>query len=165
MQREPVRSPSTRGLDSPQTFLYVQCTFKPLESEMLKMLSTVENLTETLELLKNIDLNDIDSAALVPLANAIKNIGAFGVAVHAQIELRAIANNQPVPGVAVKDAIVHRKWHDQTAAEELAQEAFGDKAFSRTLLSPAGIEKLGPDGKAFVAVASYKPEAGKKVVY
>jgi hypothetical protein len=65
----------------------------------------------------------------------------------------------------VKDCIVHRKWHDQEAAEQLAQETFGDKAFTRSLLSPAGIEKLGADGKAFVAVASFKPDAGKKVVY
>lgn len=132
---------------------------------MLKMLSTVENLTETLELLKHLDLNDIDSAALVPLANAIKNIGAFGAAIHAQIELRALGNNELLPGVVVKDCIVHRKWHDQEAAEQLAQETFGDKAFTRSLLSPAGIEKLGADGKAFVAVASFKPDAGKKVVY
>lgn len=33
------------------------------------------------------------------------------------------------------------------------------------MLSPAGIEKLGELGKTFVAVASYKPEAGKRVVY
>jgi len=122
-------------------------------------------LADVLEVLKGVRLDRAEAANLVPLANAVKAIAAYGVAVHAQIEVRALTNNEPVPGVAVKDAIVHRKWHDQTAAEELAQEAFGDKAFTRALLSPAGIEKLGPDGKAFVAVASYKPEAGKKVVY
>lgn len=132
---------------------------------MLKMLSTIENLTETLDLLKNLNLEDMDSTALVPLAHAIKNIGAFGAAIHAQIELRAVVNNQPIPGVSVQPCVVHRKWHDQAAAEQLAQETFGDKAFIRSLLSPAGIEKLGADGKTFVAVASYKPEAGKKVVY
>jgi hypothetical protein len=130
---------------------------------------TATNATEMLEqlvgVLKSVDLDSVDAAELVPLVNALKAIGAYTTAVHAQIEVRALTNNQPVPGVAVKDVIVHRRWHDQEAAEQLAHEQFGDKAFSRTLLSPAGIEKLGADGKAFVAVASFKPEAGKKVVY
>lgn len=86
-------------------------------------------------------------------------------ALDAQIQLRAIANGQDVPGVAVKDAIVHRRWHDDEAAAQLAQEQFGDKAFKRSLLSPAQMEKLGDAGKQFVAVASFKPEAGKRVVY
>lgn len=115
--------------------------------------------------LKALDASHIASTALVPLVKSVQDVAMYAAAIHAQIELRAIANNELLPGVVVKDAIVHRRWHDQTAAEELAQETFGDKAFSRTLLSPAGIEKLGADGKAFVAVASFKPEAGKKVVY
>jgi hypothetical protein len=128
--------------------------------------ATVKAVLDTaLELCKGLNLDSVDAAELVPLVNALKAIGAYTTAVHAQIEVRALTNNQPVPGVAVKDAIVHRKWHDQEAAEQLAQKQFGDKAFSRTLLSPAGIEKLGADGKAFVAVASFKPDAGKKVVY
>jgi hypothetical protein len=128
--------------------------------------ATVKAVLDTaLELCKGLNLDSVGAAELVPLVSALKAIGAYTTAVHAQIEVRALTNNQPVPGVAVKDAIVHRRWHDQEAAEQLAQEQFGDKAFSRTLLSPAGIEKLGADGKAFVAVASFKPNAGKKVVY
>jgi hypothetical protein len=126
------------------------------------------NATEMLEqlvgVLKSIDLDVVEAGNLVPLAHALKNIGAFGVAVHAQIETRAIANGISIPGAAVKDAIVHRAWHDQTAAEELAREQFGNAAFTCALKSPAQIEKL-DGGDVFVAVAAYKPPAGKKVVY
>lgn len=132
---------------------------------MLKMQSTIENLTETLELLKNIDLKDIDSGALVPLVKAAQAIGAFSAAVDAQIQERALILNELIPGVLVKDQVKHRQWSDKETAAQLAQEKFGDKAFKRELLSPAGIEKLGPEGKALVAVASFKPEAGKVAVY
>ena len=68
-------------------------------------------------------------------------------------------------GVVVKDSVVHRRWSDPEVAAQLAQETIGDKAFKRELLSPAQMEKLGDEGKSFVAVASFKPEAGKRVVY
>ena len=68
-------------------------------------------------------------------------------------------------GLLVKDAVKHRQWHDEETVAALAQEQFGDKAFTRKLLSPAGIEKLGAEGKALVAIASYKPEGGKVAVY
>lgn len=124
----------------------------------------VEALNALVEEFKALDAANIDDTALVPLANAVKAVGAYGAAVHGQIELRAITNGTPVPGAAVQDAVVHRKWHDQKAAEELAQEQFGDQAFTRALKSPAQIEKL-EGGKTFVAVASFKPDAPKKVVY
>lgn len=123
------------------------------------------DLERVLARLKAIDAAAIESANLVPMIKAVQSIGAYSSAIDAQIQARAIGNNELIAGVVVKDAIVHRKWHDQKAAEELAQEQFGDKAFTRSLLSPAGIEKLGTEGKTFVAVASYKPEAGKRVVY
>ena len=123
------------------------------------------DLERVLAKLKAIDAAAIESANLVPMIKAVQSIGAYSSAIDAQIQARAIGNNELIAGVVVKDAVVHRKWHDQTAAEQLAQETFGDKAFSRTLLSPAGIEKLGADGKTFVAMASFKPEAGKRVVY
>lgn len=114
--------------------------------------------------LRAIDWAAAPAESLVPLALSLKATCDHAGMVHGQIELRAIANNTPVPGAAVKDMVVHRKWHHQEAAEQLAQEQFGDAAFSRTLKSPAQMEKL-PGGDAFVAVASFKPEAGKRVVY
>jgi hypothetical protein len=124
-----------------------------------------EDLQRVLAKLQALDAEKIESANLVPMVKAVQSIGAFAAAVDAQIQARAIGNSELIPGVVVKDAVVHRRWHDPETAAELAQEALGDKAFKRELLSPAGIEKLGDAGKTFVAVASYKPEAGKKVVY
>lgn len=123
------------------------------------------DLQSVLEKLLALDAGTVESANLVPMVKAVQSIGTYQAALDAQIQARAIANGELIPGVVVKDIVTHRKWHDQQAAEELAQEQFGDKAFTRSLLSPAGMEKLGADGKNFVAVASYKPEAGKKVVY
>lgn len=123
-------------------------------------------LGTAIEHLKLIDLDKLDSAALVPLIKQVQDICAFSAAIHAQIELRALANGEMLPGVVIKPVIAHRRWNDPEVAAELAREAFGDKAFSTpALLSPAGIEKLGKTGKTFVAMASFKPEAGKKVVY
>lgn len=122
-------------------------------------------LADAFEQLRALDLTDAAGANLVPLAKLAKDVGSYVAALDAQIKLRAEAGNL-VPGAALKDEIKHRQWHDNEAAAELAREEFGADAFSKpALLSPAQIEKLGPKGKAFVAVASYKPEAGKRVVY
>jgi hypothetical protein len=123
-------------------------------------------LTAALDMLKGVDLATYDVAEFVPLVRAVKDIGAFGATVHIEIERRVLANGEMLPGVSTKDEVKHRQWHDIDAATQLAREEFGDDAFSKpALMSPAQIEKLGPKGKQFVAVASYKPEAGKKVVY
>lgn len=122
------------------------------------------DLEAVLAKLQAISAEQIESANLVPMIKAVQSIGAYSAAIDAQIQARAIGNGELIAGVVVKDAIVHRKWHDQEAAEQLAQEQFGDKAFDRKLKSPAQFEKL-PGGDTFVAVASFKPEAGKRVVY
>lgn len=123
------------------------------------------DLQDVLAKLQAIDAAQIESANLVPMMKAVQGIGAFSAAIDAQLQARAIGNGELVPGVVVKDAIVHRKWHDEEVAAQLAQEQLGDAAFSRKLLSPAQMEKLSDAGKALVAVASFKPEAGKRLVY
>lgn len=110
-----------------------------------------------------IDWNDVPAESLVPAALSLKAAADHVALVQGQIELRAIANGVSVPGVAVKDAVTQRRWHDCGTASELAYAQFGLKAF--TLNSPAALEKLGDEGSALVAVASYKPPAGKRVVY
>jgi len=124
-----------------------------------------DTLQTALAQLQAINADAIESANLVPMVKAVQAIGAFQAAIDAQIQARAIGNGELIPGVVVKDSVVHRRWSDPEVAAQLAQETIGDKAFSRTLLSPAQMEKLGDDGKSFVAVASFKPEAGKCVVY
>ena len=131
------------------------------------MTNTAHNILATaIESLKGIDLTKIDSAQLVPLIKQVQDICSFNAAIHAQIEARAIGNGELIPGVVVKDATVHRRWSDPEAAAELAREQIGDKAFTKPeLISPAQMEKLGELGKAFVSLSSFKPEAGKKIVY
>jgi len=128
-------------------------------------LDALISLAGTLEILKAVDLERVAPANLVPLVKAVKDVAAFAAALDAQIQMRAVTNGELLPGVMLKDEVKHRVWVDKEAAEQLAQETFGDKAFKRELLSPAQIEKLGPEGKGFVALASIKPPAGKKAVY
>jgi hypothetical protein len=123
------------------------------------------DLESVLAKLQAINADAIESANLVPMVKAVQAIGAFQAAIDAQIQARAIGNGELIPGVVVKDSVVHRRWSDPETAAQLAQETLGDKAFKRELLSPAQMEKLGDEGKSFVAVASFKPEAGKRVVY
>jgi hypothetical protein len=124
-----------------------------------------DTLQSALAQLQAISADAIESANLVPMVKAVQAIGAFQAAIDAQIQARAIGNGELIPGVVVKDSVVHRRWSDPETAAQLAQETLGDKAFKRELLSPAQMEKLGDEGKSFVAVASFKPEAGKRVVY
>ncbi len=125
-----------------------------------RTLPEIQNALEAiLAELRGYDFGTAPAETLVPLAAC-----DYAQLVHAKIEERAIGNGELIPGVAVKDTTVHRRWTDAEAAAQLAQEAFGDKAFSRTLLSPAQMEKL-DGGAVFVAMAAVKPPAGKKVVY
>ena len=123
------------------------------------------DLESILAKLQAISAEQIESANLVPMVKIVQSIGAYSAAIDAQIQARAIGNGELIPGVVVKDAVVHRRWSDPETAAQLAQETLGDRAFKRELLSPAQMEKLGDEGKSFVAVASFKPEAGKRVVY
>jgi len=135
-----------------------------MTSNIPELIDVYADLERVLARLQAIDAAAIESANLVPMLKAVQSIGAFQAAIDAQLQARAIGNGELIPGVVVKPAIVHRKWHDPEAAEQLAQEQFGDAAFTRALKSPAQIEKL-PNGETFVSVASYKPEAGKRLVY
>lgn len=108
-------------------------------------------------------MGEADAKALAPLAQSLKTCADFNAAVEYEI-IRRHTNGEAVPGAVVKDAVTQRKWHDDNTAAELAYASFGLKAFK--LCGPAAIEKLGDEGKALAAVASYKPAAEKKqVVY
>lgn len=114
--------------------------------------------------IRAVEWSKAPAEVLAPVALSLKAACDHAALVHAEIELRAIANCIPVPGVALKDAVKHRQWSCEETAAQLAQEEFGDAAFNRTLKSPAQLEKL-PNSAAFVSLASFKPEAGKRVVY
>ncbi len=60
------------------------------------------DLERVLAKLQAIDAAAIESANLVPMIKAVQNIGAFSAAIDAQIQARAVANGELIPGVAVK---------------------------------------------------------------
>jgi hypothetical protein len=109
------------------------------------------------------DSINIPDADLVPLARAFEGACERAKQLDTRIMQRVLIDGIDVPGAARKPGITHRKWNNETAATDLAFEAFGLKAFK--LQSPAAVEKLGENGKALVAIASFKPEATDRVVY
>jgi len=113
--------------------------------------------------LKQIETASIPDADLGPLAKSITQAAGYLKALDTRMEQRAITDGVALVGVVVKDKITHRAWHDAETAAELAYAQFGLKAFK--LETPAAIEKLGKEGEALVAVASFKPPAGKRLVY
>jgi hypothetical protein len=110
-----------------------------------------------------LDVATIADGELVSLVKATQAVVGFAAVIDQRITVRAINDGVLVPGVARKPGITHRKWHDPATAAELAFKSFGLNAFN--LQSPAALEKLGDEGKALVAVASYKPEAVDRAVY
>lgn len=120
-------------------------------------------LNAIVEELKLLEASKIADADLVPLIKSVQDVGAYMATIDAQIQLRAITNNTMLPGVVVKDAVTHRKWNDPATVAQLVFEQFGLNGF--TVNGPAAIEKLGDEGKALVTIASFKPPAGKRVVY
>ena len=113
--------------------------------------------------LKALDAAAIADAELVPLAKTVQDVAGYAKALDTQITFRVVTNNATLPGAARKPGITHRKWNDEAIATQLAFEAYGLQAFK--LESPAALEKLGENGKALVAVASFKPEATDRAVY
>lgn len=136
-----------------------------MTSNIPALTDVYDDLQRVLAKLQALDADKIESANLVPMMKAVQSIGAYAAALDGQIQTRAVANGELIPGVLVKDIVSHRRWNDAEAAAALAQEQFGDKAFKHELLSPAQIEKLGPEGKTLVAIASFKPDAGKRAAY
>jgi hypothetical protein len=113
--------------------------------------------------LATLDVAIVADDELVPLAKLAQVVAGFAQVIDRRITDRAVIDGVLVPGVALKAGVTHRKWHDPVTAAELAFKSFGLNAFK--LESPAALEKLGDEGKALVAVASYKPETCGRVVY
>jgi hypothetical protein len=100
---------------------------------------------------------------LVPLAKAVQAVAEFVPVIGKEIMQRVVVDGVCIPGAVRKLSVTHRKWHDPAVVADLAFKSFGLSAFK--LESPAALEKLGDEGKALVAVASYKPKATDCVVY
>lgn len=109
------------------------------------------------------ELTLIPDAELVPLAKVTAACCGIAETIGQRIATRVLVDGVNVPGACCKPGTTHRKWHDPAIAADLAFKAIGLAAFK--LDSPAALEKLGDEGKALVAVASYKPFATDRVVY
>jgi len=67
-----------------------------------------------------------------------------------------------IPGTKLVPKIAHRVW--KPSAPEVIVARLGDNAYApREMLSPAAVEKLGPDGKALVKEWAYSPQTGLTV--
>ena len=113
--------------------------------------------------LRALDAAAIADADLVPLAKSVQDATGFAKVLDTRITSRVVVDGANIPGAARKPGITHRKWNDEDTAAALAFEAYGLRAFK--LESPAVLEKLGENGQALVAVASFKPPAIDRVVY
>lgn len=66
-------------------------------------------------------------------------------------------------GATLKPERTYRAWNDAQQAAQALWSNFGAKGVKP--VTPAQAEKLGPAGKAYVAIGSHKPEAGLKASY
>jgi hypothetical protein len=69
-----------------------------------------------------------------------------------------------IPGFKLVEKRGQRKWNDFHRVAEKAENAFGDKVFTRELLSPAQMEKLSPAYKAFIDQNSSSVSSGLTLV-
>lgn len=67
------------------------------------------DLERVLAKLQAISADQIESANLVPMVKAVQSIGAFQAAIDAQIQARAIGNNELIPGMIPKRLRSSRK--------------------------------------------------------
>jgi hypothetical protein len=125
--------------------------------------AALEALTAAFELLKGVDLINADSKHVAALAVLVRQIKAFDEVTENEVKRRVLVNGEALAGITTKPEVKHRAWNDEDVVRDMAYDTFGLKAFK--LLTPAAIEKLGAEGEALAAVASTKPEAGKRVVY
>jgi hypothetical protein len=66
-------------------------------------------------------------------------------------------------GTALKPQRAYRSWNDDLQAAEIGYQNYGAKGVRPA--TPAQLEKMGPAGKAYVAVGAHKPEGQLKAVY
>lgn len=68
-----------------------------------------------------------------------------------------------IPSAKLVEKIVHRTW--KPGAQDAATARFGEAAYSpRKMKSPAQMEKLSSDGKAFATEYGFKPDADRYTV-
>lgn len=86
----------------------------------------------------------------------------YGNEVEKVVFARKISG-QEIPSAKIVEKIVHRAW--KPGAEQAAQQKFKDAAYNpKKLKSPAQMEKLSSDGKAFAIEYGFKPDSDRYTV-
>lgn len=107
-------------------------------------------------------VEDLTTEELVRLLRMIRALGDVkevyedALAVHLKM-------GRTAEGVQLKPGRAWRAWNDGTQAAEFGHQQYGSKGVKA--LTPAQLEKLGPAGKQYAAVASHKPAGEMKASY
>jgi Protein of unknown function (DUF2800) len=107
-------------------------------------------------------IEDLTTEELVRLLRLIRALGdvkdVYEDALTTHLKMGRLAD-----GAALKPGRSFRAWNDPIQAAEYGHQYYGAKGVKA--LSPAQLEKLGPEGKQYTAVAAHKPEAEQKAFY
>lgn len=107
-------------------------------------------------------IEDLTTQELVRLLRLIRALGdvkpAYEDALATHLKMGRTAD-----GAQLKPGRSFRSWNDAQQAAEYGWQHFGGKGVKP--VTPAQMEKLGPAGKQYSAVAAHKPEAPLKASY
>lgn len=107
-------------------------------------------------------IEDLTTQELVRLLRLIRALGDVKE-VYEDALATHLKMGRTADGAALKPGRSFRSWNDQQQAAEYGWQHYAGKGVKP--LSPAQLEKLGPAGKQYAAVAAHKPEAPLKAVY
>jgi hypothetical protein len=133
------------------------CQFCPVMLECPTLRQAYETYAhgdEFLAMLSNKEISDLYALR--------EDARRYGTAVEQTVFARKIGG-QDIPSAKLVEKMVHRVW--KSGAEVLIQAKFGDHAYvPKKLKSPAAIEKLSSDGKAFALEHGFKPDSDRLTV-
>jgi len=107
-------------------------------------------------------IEDLTTQELVRLLRLIRALGDVKE-VYEEALTTHLKMGRTAEGTALKPQRSFRAYNDAIQAAEVTAQHYGIKALKPP--TPAQLEKLGPAGKQYVAVATHKPEGQLKAVY
>lgn len=107
-------------------------------------------------------IEDLTAEELVRLLRLIRALGDVKAVYEDALEAKLKLGHQ-APGAMLKPSRSYRVFNDERQAAEFTVQHYGAQHLKPP--TPARLEKLGPAGKQYVAVAARKPEAPLKVFY
>lgn len=107
-------------------------------------------------------VEDLTTEELVRLLRLIRALGDVKE-VYEDALTTHLKMGRAAAGATLKPGRSFRSWNDDVQAAEYGHQHYGSKGVKP--LSPAQLEKLGPAGKQYAAVAAHKPEGQLKASY